>query len=209
MKIDRLPCLVIVEDEMIIRESLYQCFYKDNVRFERVYRYAGIRELLEAIIPDDDPVILLDVMLKGIDGIESIPDIHAKWNNARVIILSSMSQPTTISRAFSRGAIGYFDKSLMPIAIRENVIKLLEGGSPLSPLIANNLINSFRDKGIVIQDLKEREQQVLQGIKDGLSYQEIGDRYSMSIDSVRKYVKSLYIKLDVHSKTELLAKIRG
>lgn len=206
---NKVKCLIIVEDEPIIREALYQAFNLDTHNFERVYRYSGIRDLLEAIIPDNDPVILLDVMLKGNDGIESIPEVKSKWKNARIIILSSMTQPDTISRAFARGAIGYFDKSVMPPGVKQLVLNLMQGGAPLSNIAANNLIQSFREKSDIMGDLKEREQQVFKGIRDGLSYQEIGERYSMSIDSVRKYIKLLYSRLNVHSKTELLSKLKN
>jgi DNA-binding NarL/FixJ family response regulator len=198
--------VIIVEDESIIREALYHCLDKESSIFQRVYRYAGIRELMEAIIPDDEVVILLDVMLKGVDGIESIGEIRSKWKNARIIIVSNMTSPETISRAFSRGAIGFFDKGMTPQQTRDNLLGLLRGGSPISPLIAQNLIGSFNMNGELLLNLRERENQILQGILDGLSYQEIGERFSISIDSVRKYVKSLYTKFDVHSKSELISK---
>ena len=152
------------------------------------------------------PVFLLDINLPGLSGIEGIPMIKERVENAEIIMISVLSDTQSIFNAICAGASGYIDKEVPLSQIKESILALRQGGSPITPSIARKVFDYFQPQNQVEEQLTDREQSVVRGIVDGLSYKLIADRLGISIDTVRKYIKSVYGKLHINSKGELIAK---
>jgi DNA-binding NarL/FixJ family response regulator len=104
------------------------------------------------------------------------------------------------------GADGYLGKETPLEKIKEAIIDLRNGGSPITPVIARKVFDFFNSRNTIVEDLNEREKQIVQGIVDGLSYKLIAFENNISIDTVRKYIKTVYKKLQINSKGELISK---
>jgi DNA-binding NarL/FixJ family response regulator len=198
--------LVIVEDDKEIRETLVNYFNKDSKRFSKVISFQSIEKLLETKQPLEKFIVLQDIKLPGISGIEGIFPIKSKWPNCEIIILSVQSDSANIFKAICAGASGYIEKGTSLKSIKEALIALNEGGSPITPSIARKIIDYFQPSKNLTEHLSPREEEVVKGLIDGLSYKLIAARLDVSIDTIRKHVKKIYGKLQINSKGELLAK---
>ena len=122
------------------------------------------------------------------------------------MMLSVKNDNESVFLSLQAGADGYLGKETSLDKIKEAIIDLKNGGSPITPVIARKVFDFFNSQNSVVEDLNEREKQVVKGIVNGLSYKLIAIEYHVSIDTVRKYIKSVYRKLQINSKGELIAK---
>ena len=122
------------------------------------------------------------------------------------MIVSVMDDSESIFKSLCAGASGYLDKETPLEQIKEAVLQLSNGGSPITPAIARKVVACFKPERRLIEHLTPREHKIVQGIVDGLSYKLIADRLGISHDTVRKHILNTYRKLSVNSKGELLAK---
>jgi DNA-binding NarL/FixJ family response regulator len=114
-----------------------------------------------------------------------------------------------IFRALAAGASGYLLKRSSPAKLLEAISEVLEGGSPMSASIARKVVQSFQNtpqRGAADSDLSHREQEVLNGLSEGLAYKQIADQLGVSIHTVRNYIRRIYEKLHVQTRTEAVAK---
>ncbi|MCB0482343.1 MAG: response regulator transcription factor [Flavobacteriales bacterium] len=207
MAIKQEPCdIIIVEDDKGIREALCKYLGRDKENFSSVCAFDSIEKMLLATWNHKMPVFLLDINLPGLSGIEGIPMIKERVENAEIIMISVLSDTQSIFNAICAGASGYIDKEVPLSQIKESILALRQGGSPITPSIARKVFDYFQPQNQVEEQLTDREQSVVRGIVDGLSYKLIADRLGISIDTVRKYIKSVYGKLHINSKGELIAK---
>lgn len=200
--------LAIVEDDKEIRQLLADYFKKDETNFAGVEMFCAAEEILEAKNLNNNTIVLLDVNLPGISGIDAIAKIKLKWPQVEIIIISVLSDSNTIFKAICAGASGYLDKDTPLTKIKEAVVDLSEGGSPIAPAIARKVFDFFQQENTLTQQLTNRERDVVEGIVEGLSYKLIASKLEVSIDTVRKYIRRIYTKLHINSKGELLAKYR-
>jgi DNA-binding NarL/FixJ family response regulator len=198
--------LIIVEDDREIRETLVNYFNKDSKRFSKVISFQSVEELLDSEQPLEKFIVLLDINLPGISGIEGIFPIKSKWLNCEIIMLSVQSDSANIFKAICAGASGYIEKGTSLMNIKEALIALNEGGSPITPSIARKIVDYFQPSKNLTEHLSPREDEVVKGLIDGLSYKLIAARLDVSIDTIRKHIKNIYGKLQINSKGELLAK---
>jgi DNA-binding NarL/FixJ family response regulator len=162
--------------------------------------------LEEHPLPD---VILMDIQLPGMSGIKGISLIKEEYENIDIIMLTVYHDSHKIFNALRAGASGYLLKHTSLPEIKESILKLLDGGAPMSPQIARKVINHFQEnapKKNADSDLTPREHDIVNGLVDGLSYKMIADRYDISIDTVRAHIRNIYKKLHVNSKAEVIAK---
>jgi DNA-binding NarL/FixJ family response regulator len=162
--------------------------------------------LARADIPD---LILMDIQLPGMSGIEGIGLIREKYPEIDIIMLTVYHDSHKIFNSLCAGASGYLLKHTSLPKIKDSILDLLEGGAPMSPQIARKVINHFQDqqpKKNADSDLTPREHDIVNGLVDGLSYKMIADRYDISIDTVRAHIRNIYKKLHVNSKAEVIAK---
>jgi DNA-binding NarL/FixJ family response regulator len=198
----------IVDDEADLREYIAGYLAAaGNICCKSTY--ASAEEAL-AHLPHDKPdVILMDINLGEMDGIECVRRLTAVMPKAQVLMLTVFEDPDQIFRALSAGASGYLLKRLSPKKLLEAIEEVCAGGSPMSAPIARKVVQSFKTApahGDESLDLSPRERSVLDGLAEGLAYKQIADQLGVSIHTVRNYIRRIYEKLHVCTRTEAVAK---
>ncbi len=198
----------IVDDEADLREHIAGYLAAaGNVRCKSAY--ASAEEAL-AHLPQDNPdVILMDINLGGMDGIECVRRLTISMPKAQVLMLTVFEDPDQIFHALAAGASGYLLKRMSPKKLLEAIEEVCAGGSPMSAPIARKVVQSFKSipaRGNESAELSPRERSVLDGLAEGLAYKQIADQLGVSIHTVRNYIRRIYEKLHVCSRTEAVAK---
>jgi DNA-binding NarL/FixJ family response regulator len=173
----------------------------------------SVEEMLEYLESYPKPdVMLMDIQLPGMTGIEGMKIFQEKYPEIEIIMLTVYHDSHKIFDSLKAGASGYLLKHTSLPEIKEAIDLLLSGGAPMSPQIARKVITHFNETGQkqTESNLTAREQDIVNGLVDGLSYKMIADRLSISIDTVRAHIRNMYKKLHVNSKAEVIAKsLRG
>jgi len=201
--------VAIVEDDNILREAL-----EDALSADDTIRSCGafpdgesfLKEV-ERMLPD---VVIMDLNLPGMNGIECTRLIKEKFPHAQVLVCTVQDDDESLCQAICAGATGYLLKDTRPAQVVEAVRNVYAGGSPMSPGVARRVLASFstsRKEAKEFELLTERERQVLDQLASGYRYKEIAVRLQMSIDTVRTHVRNLYEKLHVSSRTDALNKL--
>jgi DNA-binding NarL/FixJ family response regulator len=197
----------IVEDEPIVRESLVT-FFDDQPNLEVVCQVQSLEEFQEYYAdgshqaPD---VLLLDVGLPGMSGLEGIRVIKKMMNDTDIIMLTTYEESDIIFKALCAGACSYLSKRSSLSQILEAITVVHNGGSYMSPSIARKVVTYFSPSDNSKKELlTPRQQQIVAGLVDGLSYKMIADKYLVSIETVRDHIKKIYKKLQINSKAELI-----
>lgn len=203
----------IVEDNVKIR-GLIQRFLDMQENMSCKVAVDSVEEMLEYLKEYEKPdVMLMDIQLPGMSGIEGIGIIKKKYPDIEIMMLTIYHDSHKIFDSLMAGASGYLLKHTSLTEIKESIENLAAGGAPMSPQIARKVIQHFNDpeqKKKPESDLTPREQDIVNGLVDGLSYKLIADRFDISIDTVRAHIRNIYKKLHVNSKAEVIAKsLRG
>lgn len=203
----------IVEDNVKIR-GLIQRFLDMQENLSCKVAVDSVEEMLEYLKEYEKPdVMLMDIQLPGMSGIEGIGIIKKKYPDIEIMMLTIYHDSHKIFDSLMAGASGYLLKHTSLTEIKESIENLAAGGAPMSPQIARKVIQHFNDpeqKKKPESDLTPREQDIVNGLVDGLSYKLIADRFDISIDTVRAHIRNIYKKLHVNSKAEVIAKsLRG
>jgi len=201
--------IAIVEDNEKIRNLIQKFLNKDN-ELQCPVAVESVENLLKVIDKDHLPdVILMDIELPGMSGIDGMKLLKSRYPQVEIIILTVYHDTHKIFDSLCAGASGYLLKHTSLPEIKDAINVLLQGGSPMSPQIARKVINYFNQeapKKEAQSDLTPREQEIVVGLVDGLSYKMIADRMNISIDTVRAHIRNIYKKLHVNSKAEVIAK---
>lgn len=150
-------------------------------------------------------VMLLDIEDSGIDAIQ---DIYRKYPNTNVVVYSNIQDQASVLDSVKAGAMGYLTKDTCVNEVISTIVTTYKGGSVFSPSISRNVIRQVQQTVDYQSNLSLRERQIVEGLKNGLSYKLIGYKYGISLDTVRQYIKRTYKKLNINSKGELLAQFR-
>ena len=163
-----------------------------------------LAELSDALPPD---VVLLDLGLPGMSGLEALPLIKQRLPRADVIVQTVFEDPDRIYLALSRGASGYLLKSTPLAQVAQAVREVVAGGSTFSPSVARRVLAHFKP-GTAQHPagLSPREQQIFEALVDGLADKEIAQRLGLGLETVHSYVKNVYHKLHVSGRIELLSR---
>lgn len=203
----------IVEDNVKIR-NLIQRYLDMQESMSCKTAVDSVEEMLDHLKEHDPPdVMLMDIQLPGMSGIKGIEIIKKNYPDVEIIMLTVYHDSHKIFDSLVAGASGYLLKHTSLPEIKESIENLVVGGAPMSPQIARKVIEHFNQPAPEKKpksNLTPREQDIVNGLVDGLSYKLIADRYDISIDTVRAHIRNIYKKLHVNSKAEVIAKsLRG
>lgn len=166
-------------------------------------------EALRAFPPLAPDVVLMDIYLPRMSGIECTLRLKESLPSCQIVMLTSSDEEELIFRALEAGADGYLLKDCAPEDLRQSLLDVGKGGVPMTSGIARRVVQFFRQRTKGADDLRrlsQRESEVLALIVRGLTTKEIGDRLSLTIETIRTYVKNIYEKMHVHSRAEAVAK---
>lgn len=198
----------VVDDEKELRESI-TTFLDGSPGFRCVSSYSNAAAALAALPKDQPDVVLMDINMVGMDGIECVERLKAAAPAMQIVMLTVYEDTDKIFKALSAGASGYLLKRSSPAKLLEAIREVQAGGSPMSSSIARKVVASFRKAAPVAEQqthLSPREQAVLDCLAKGLTYKQIADQLEISIDTIRTYLRRIYEKFHVQSRTEAVAK---
>ena len=196
--------IAIVEDNKVIREGI-ESYFNDDPSFSCEIVVDSVEEFLKNVghSPDLD-VVLLDINLPGMTGIEGIHHIKHQFPKVSIIMLTIYKDDKHVFDALKAGSDGYLLKNTPLLSIKTGVQQILEEGAPISPVIAKKVINYFnpqkQHKVDGFEKLSAREIEVLHALSEGLPFKNIANELFISIDTVRHHTKNIYKKLHVNSK---------
>lgn len=205
--------VAIVEDNNDIRQALEQI-----ITMSGGYSLAGScisgEEALRNIPLWNPQVVLMDIHLGGIDGIEVVKELKAEHPGILFMMCTIYDEDEKIFEALRAGASGYILKKTEPGKLLEAIRELMEGGAPMSSQIARKVVNAFQNIPIhasheSVANLSKREKEILEMLSKGLIYKEIADKVYISAETVRKHVYHIYEKLHVSNRVEAVNKFFG
>jgi len=198
----------IVDDEKELCQSI-ATFVNGAPGFHCVSMYHTAEAALKHLPQDRPDVVLMDIHLVGMSGIECVQRLKTMVPEMQVMMLTVYEDTEQIFKALAAGASGYMLKRLTPGKLLEAIREVHEGGSPMSGSIARKVVASFQGAGQTEGEkthLASREQMVLDCFAKGLTYKQTASRLNISVDTIRTYVRRVYEKLHVQSRTEAVAK---
>jgi DNA-binding NarL/FixJ family response regulator len=200
--------VAIVEDQKHTREGL-ATLINGTPGYRIVGKFASMEEALAKLEWEPPDVVLVDIGLPGMSGIEGVRRLKARWPTLLILMLTVYADDEHIFEAICAGACGYLLKDTPPPKLLDAIHELREGGAPMSPDIARKVVTMFQQ---VIapkteeHHLSSRELEVLKLLADGHSYKTAADALSISLDTIRFHIRNIYEKLHVHSKSEAVLK---
>jgi DNA-binding NarL/FixJ family response regulator len=194
--------IVIIEDDEIIRKG-YGFLMENTEGFKVVDTYSSVENSLEKIKEDNPDIILLDVGLQGISGVDGIPILKKIVPDVQILMVTVYESEEIILKALANGASGYITKDSSPEKIMESVNEIMQGGGPMSSRIASLVIKSFH-RNHRDSPLSKRETQILLEIAAGKSRGKIAEEFFIDYETVKTHIKNIYFKLNVHSRDEAI-----
>jgi two-component system, NarL family, response regulator LiaR len=202
----------IVEDRIDIREALFSLVHSQP-NLSCIGTYENAEDALVGIPELQPNVVLMDIDLPKMNGIDCIKLLKPKCPRVQFMICTVYDEDEKVFEALRTGANGYILKRSPPARLLEAIVELYHGGSPMSSDIARKIVLSFQQKPEEkIQEeyhITPREQEILQLLSKGLSYQELADKLFISSKTVRKHIFNIYEKLHVNSRMEAVNKYFG
>ena len=201
--------VAIYDDNKALCESLSQLIESDT-DFELSGVFNNPLNILENISKNKPDVILMDIDMPGMTGIEAVALVHKKFPEIKVLMQTVFDDDEKVFNSICSGAVGYLLKKTKPLQMLEGIKEASKGGAPMTPSIATKVLKMFRQYSPPPTDekinLSEREKEVLGSLTKGQSYKMIAAGCNLSIDTVRFHIKNIYEKLHVHSMTEAVIK---
>jgi len=202
----------IVEDNDKLRGTLARLVDRSE-GFRCLSQYANAEDALKDLPKIRPNVVLMDINLPGMNGVECVRQLRPLLPETQVMMLTVYEDTENIFNALAAGAGGYMLKRTSSKELLEAIQAVHGGGSPMTMHIARKVVQSFQRTAASAQateNLSEREQQVLDLLSQGLIYKEIGEKLGISYETVHTYIRRIYEKLQVRTRTEAVAKfLRG
>lgn len=199
--------VALVEDQRDTRES-WSRLISSFPDFECICTCASAEEALR-LIPEAKPdVILMDVFLPKMSGIECTSRLKTMDSDIPIVMLTASDEDEILFLALESGADGYLLKRTKPMELRAALLDVLSGGAPMTSEIARHVVASFRRRGSGLDpsvSLTAREEEVLVLLTKGFSNKEIADHLNLSTETVRSHLKNIYTKMHVRSRAEAVA----
>ncbi len=198
----------IVEDNEQLRTTLARVIGRAE-GFRCVSHYGDGESALAGIPKDRPEVVLMDINLPGMNGVECVRRLKQVLPNILIVMLTVYEDTDNIFNALAAGAAGYLLKRTKSAELLEAIREVRRGGSPMPPHIARKVTHSFQRAGPSPQpteNLSEREQEVLNCLSQGFLYKEIAEKLGISYETVHTYIRRIYEKLQVRTRTEAVAR---
>ncbi len=198
----------IVEDNDQLRGTLARVIGRAP-GFQCLSHHATAEHALEALPRERPQVVLMDINLPGMNGVECVRQLKQVAPDIQIVMLTVYEDTDNIFNALAAGAAGYLLKRTRSAELLEAIREVHRGGSPMTTHIARKVTQSFQKAGPsphAADNLSEREQQVLDCLSQGFLYKEIADKLGISYETVHTYIRRIYEKLQVRTRTEAVAK---
>lgn len=200
--------VAIVEDQQTTREGL-AILISNTPGFEVTGRFASMEQALDSLDTNPPHVVLMDIELPGMSGIEGVRVVRTRNAQIQILMLTVYGDDDHVFEAVCAGACGYLLKGTPREKLLAAIRELRDGGAPMSPEIARKIVLTFQKvapPGKSARQLTPREFQILRLLADGHSYKTCADELSLSLHTVRFHIRSIYEQLHVHSKSEAVLK---
>jgi DNA-binding NarL/FixJ family response regulator len=200
--------LAIVEDDSMLLENL-RLLLSGERKIEVVGAFATAEEALQWLPGGSPEILLVDLGLPGMSGVEFIEKAKEKMPAVEIMAHTIFEDRQTVFSAIKAGASGYLLKGSSPHEIVESLLSLHQGGAPMSPKIARKVIGEFQASRPEEQYLlTPREKEILECIEAGLAYKEVAEKLSISPHTVHTHIKKIYEKLRVRNRVEAILSAR-
>lgn len=201
--------VALYEDNEGLRKMLETAIGSDN-GLQLVGSHANCVEILKDLQSDQPDVVIMDIDMPGISGIEGVRILKAAYPKIEVIMNTVFDDDDRIFNALKSGATGYLLKKSGVKDLLSAIAEIVKGGSPMSPSIARKVLSMAVQSTPTVKhdlDLTAREIEILDALSKGLSYKMVAAQLNLSIDTIRSHIKKIYEKLHVHSATEAINKV--
>lgn len=198
----------IVEDQDQLRSTLARVIDRSD-GYQCVGQHPSAEAALEALPAEKPAVVLMDINLPGINGVECVRKLKQLLPQTQVIMLTVYEDTENIFNALAAGASGYMLKRTPTPELLSAIQQVLQGGSPMTAHIARKVVQSFQRPASspeATEDLSPREREVLDCLSQGFLYKEIAEKLGISYETVHTYIRRIYEKLQVRTRTEAVAK---
>ena len=195
--------VLIVEDDDEIRNS-FSLIVNSSQKFMVVSAYGRVEDAIENLHRDRPEIVLMDIELPGINGIQGTKVIKDKAPHTDIIMVSVYEDSELVFEALKAGASGYITKSANYLELLTALEEITRGGAPMSSKIARMVIDNFHVNPN--SPLTKRETEILQLISEGKTYTQISEELFISKETAKTHIKNIYSKLQVNSKSEAIAK---
>lgn len=200
--------VVLIEDDRVVRDGL-SALINGTPGYRCIAAFRSVEEGLRLIDREVPDVLLLDIHLPGMSGSEGVRLLKERFPNMQVLMLTIYEDEERVFESLCNGACGYLLKNTPPAKLLDAIREAHEGGSPMSPAIARKVVRLIQETGLPEQPeyrLMPQESRLLELLSKGATYQAAANQLNISINTVRKYIRSVYVKLQVHSKSEAVRK---
>ncbi len=199
--------VALVEDQQLTREGL-SLLIGSSPGFEICGQYDSMEQAFEQIRGTPPDVLLADIGLPGMSGIEGVRQIHEWMPELPILMLTVHEDSDSVFRAVCAGACGYLLKETPPARLLESIRELFEGGDPMSPGIARKVVLMFQKAAPPKEDmqLSVRQLEILKMLAEGHSYKACAATLDVGLDTIRSHVRKIYERLHVHSRSEAVWK---
>jgi DNA-binding NarL/FixJ family response regulator len=202
--------VAIVEDHPLTRENLARLI-RQTRGFQCVGTYPSAEAALEGLPKAAPDVVLMDINLPKMSGVDCAAQLKSLLPSVQIVMLTVYDDTQKVFQALENGATGYLLKRSKSDEIIHAIEEVLRGGAPMSSYIARKLVQSFQkptNAGSKDENLTKRETEVLALVAKGYANKEVADALGLSFETVRSYLKTIYTKLHVRSRTEAAMKFR-
>ncbi|MBL7772887.1 MAG: response regulator transcription factor [Chitinophagaceae bacterium] len=202
--------IIIYDDNKDRRESL-RVLINMQEHMACVGAYKVCKNILEDIVSTQPDVILMDINMPEMSGIEGVKRVRSKYSDIKIIMQTVFDDTEKIFAAIEAGADGYFLKTTPALKLLEGIQDVMDGGAPMTATVAKIVLSKFKEEKHVAPnkeefELNEQERSILSHLVNGLSYKMIAAEMDINYSAVNMYIKRIYKKLQVHSATEAVSK---
>lgn len=202
--------VAIIEDNAQYRTTL-SIILQLNEALKIIHKLDSCKEMIGLFEFEQPDVVLMDIDMPGMNGIQGVWEIKERWPHMKVIMLTVFEEDDKIFSALRAGANGYLLKKDTPQKIIDAIIAVNNGEAPMNGMTASKVLEYFQRERKTLSDLEAsnlsaKEKEILSALNKGLSYKEIAAAHFISVETINTHIKNIYRKLNVHSRAELLAR---